>query len=133
MMRQPRQRERYPIIHCHIESLGYYWEHVKIRSADYFAYLKQTDMELQLLDGTAEDELLRVYKSIKRRGLINPLVVTPRQGRLYVVVGCQRLAVLRVLQHQGEEIEEWLPCRLAEEFDEEVVLQFHPQKAWGRT
>jgi hypothetical protein len=129
-MRVPHNKVRYPIVHIDLDDIGYYWEHTKIRAADYKAYLMQTDMELQLLDGTASGELREVYRSIARRGLINPLVVTVYQGRIYVVVGCQRLAALRALRVEKKIKPARIPCRIVEDFDEEIVNKFHPNKIW---
>lgn len=131
MLRKPACRERYPLIQVKLIDLGYYWEHVKIRSSDYGNFLKQVDMEHQLLDGSADAELKKISRSVEKRGLLNPLIITQILGRLYVLVGCQRLASLRYLAHIGAIAEDTLvPCRMAEGLDEEVVLKFHPYKNW---
>lgn len=130
-IRKPRSRTRYPIVMIRLDDIGYYWEHVKIRAADYKAFLMQTDMELQITDGTADKELRAIYDSIKKSGLLNPLIVTQYQGRIFSVVGCQRLAALRILDRQGILKSDLIPCRIADDFDEEPILKFHPQKKWS--
>jgi hypothetical protein len=118
-----KTKKRYPVVYIDIGDLDYYWGHVKVRSSDYKNYLMQIAQEKELSDGTASGELLQVYRSIKKKGLINPLIVTQYHGRFYVVVGCQRLACLRALKWK-----KLVPCRISPSFDEEAVLDAHPQK-----
>jgi hypothetical protein len=123
-MIETKKKERYPIVWININDLDYYWGHVKIRSSDYKNYLMQVAQEKELADGTAQGELLQVYKSIKKKGVINPLIVTHQYGRFFVVVGCQRLACLRVLRWK-----KLIPCRISPSFDEQAVLDVHPYKS----
>lgn len=117
------KHERYPVIHVHPDDLDYYWGWVKITSADYGNYLAYRAMENALRDGNANNELQAILDSVKKRGLVNPLVVAMVNSRLYVIVGGRRLAALRVLGHN-----ELVPCRLSPVVDEFMVLDAYPQK-----
>jgi hypothetical protein len=117
------KHERYPVVWVHLDDLDYYWGWVKIRAADYKEYLVFRAMENALRDRSATSELRDVFDSVKKDGLKNPLVAAQVKARLYVIVGCQRLAALRVLGWT-----ELVPCRLSPTIDEFPVLDAHPYK-----
>jgi len=81
---------------------------------DLLEYNRPRNTEERMLKKAENCEFtIRIYESIRKCGLINPLVVEPREnGRLGVMLGANRLASIKRLRSEAEGLLVWplVPC-----------------------
>jgi hypothetical protein len=121
----------YPTVKIPLRQLYYRWDHPRevIHSSVLAKYLSY---ETKLKDKVHELVASRnpwgmLYISIRNQGLVNPLIVKrgegdELEGKFFVVVGNQRLAVLRAMAHHARthwnESERLIPCLVAKPEDD---------------
>ena len=139
---------QYPITEIPIERLEY-----KLLSPDYdgqerepltqnhdtFA-LWETRFKSRGPEAIVPDEIRRVWDSIARIGMVNPMIVKKQTYRenfdgslFYVVVGNHRLTVCRAMNHHKPGTFREIPCRIAKERDswndDTEAWRAHPYKS----